>query len=206
MIIFGIRKIRIKKYNDYSIKCENCGKHHQRFYVYQQYFHVMFIPFFPTGIQTIRCSCAGCNDSFNQEKKNDYLSLTKTPIYLYTGGLLIAGLIIFAVFGNIKNQKLKKEYVNNPMIGDVYRIRFDENNTSSYSFLKIADIKSDTVDLLHGALQYLGFITSMNDSDYFVKDDVIRLLKSDLINYLDNGLINSVEREYDINSRFNIEK
>jgi len=206
MIIFGRRTIRIKKYNDYNIKCENCGKNHQRFYVYQQYFHVMFIPFFPTSIKTIRCSCAECNDTFNQEKKSDYLSLTKTPIYLYAGGLLIAGLIIFTVIGNLKNQKLKKDYVNNPMIDDVYRIRHDENNTTTYYFLKIDDIKSDTIDLLHGALQYSGFVVSMNDSDYFVKDDILRFLKSDLISYLDSGWINSVERDYEINSRFNIEK
>ena len=205
-MIFGRRTIRIKKYNDYNIKCENCGKYHQRFYIYQQYFHVMFIPFFPSSLKTIRCSCAECNDTFNQEKKGDYLEMTKTPIYLYTGGLLIAGLIIFTVIGNLKNQKLKKEYVNNPKIGDVYRIRQVENNTTAYYFLKIANIKSDTIDLFHGALEYTGFVSSMNDSDYFVKDEMWRLLKSDLINYLDSGYINSVERGYNINSRFNIEK
>lgn len=206
MLIFGRRTIRIKKHNDYNLKCENCGKHHQRFYVYQQYFHVMFIPFFPTSIKTISCSCGECNDTFNQEKKRDYLSMTKTPIYLYSGVLLIAGLIIFVVIGNLQNRKLKKEYVNNPMIGDVYQIHHDENNVPSYYFFKIDNIKSDTIDLLHGALQYTGFISTLNDSDYFVKNDVFRLLKSDLINYLDSGFIISIERDYGINSRFNTEK
>ncbi len=97
MIIFGIRRARIKKIDDYDIKCENCGKFHQKFYIYQQCFHVMFIPFLPLGIKTIRCKCAECNDAFNQEKKNDYLSFTQTPIFMFTGTILVAGLIIFVL-------------------------------------------------------------------------------------------------------------
>ncbi len=202
----GRRTIRIKKIDDYNIKCDNCGNFHQIFYVYQQYLHLMFIPFFPTSIKTIRCKCAECNDTFNQEKKSDYLSMTRTPMYLYTGILLIAGLIIYGLLGNMKNQKQKREFVYNPNIGDVYLIRQDDNNSTAYYFLKIQDINSDTISLLHGAMQYDRIVTTMLDKDYFVKDDMWRLLKSDLITYLDSGYINSVERYYNIDSKFNIEK
>lgn len=206
MIIFGRRTIRIKKYDDFNIKCENCGKYHQRFYTYQQYFHIMFIPFFPIGIKSVRCSCVECNDAFNQQKKNDYLSMTKTPIYMFSGGLLVIGIIVLATLGNIKNQNQTREFAYNPMIGDVYRIRYNENSNTSYYFLKIKDINSDTINILHSALQYTGYISTMNDSDFFVKNDEWRFLKSDLINYLDSGYISSIVRNYSESSRFNIEK
>lgn len=197
--------MRIKRYDDYQIICEKCGRNHQKFYIYQQYFHVMFIPFFPMFMRTVRCKCAYCNDTFNFMKKNEYLTKTKKPFYLYAGCLLIAGVFLI-VIANLNNQKQKREYVSNPKIGDVYRISQFEKNTTTYYFLKIKGIKSDTVDFLHGALQYNGFVDSMTDSDYFVKDDVRRMLKSDLITYLDSGFINSVERDYDMNSRFGIVK
>lgn len=205
-MIYGTRRLRIKKINDYSIKCQKCGKFHQKFYIYQSYFHVFFIPFYPFGLKSIRCECANCNDTFNEVKKKDYLSMAKTPIYLYSGGLIIAGLIILAVVTNINNQRKKKEFVNDPIVGDVYSIVQEETNMSVYYFMKIDSIKSDTLYLLHGALQYNGFVSTMNDSDYFVKDDVLKLLKTDLVKFLDSGYINSVERDYDINSRFNIEQ
>lgn len=35
MLIYGKRKIRIKKYDDFHIQCENCSACKQRFSVYQ---------------------------------------------------------------------------------------------------------------------------------------------------------------------------
>lgn len=202
----GQRTIRIKKIDDYNIKCENCGKYHQRFKVYQQYFHFMFIPLFPLYTKTIRCYCVECNDGFNEKKMNDYLSMTRAPLYLYLGSILFAGFIVFITLLNLDLKEQKIEFVNNPEIGDVYKIRQEENNITTYYFLKISNIKSDTIDLIHGALQYCDYTTGMDDFDYFVKNDVWKLLKSDLVNYLDNGYILSVERDYNISSRFNIEK
>ncbi len=206
MIIYGRRKIRIKKYDDYHIKCVNCNDYEQRFSVFQEYFHVFFIPMFPSSIKTIKSVCLKCNDIFNQEKMSHYLSITRTPIYLYTGIILFVGLMIAGIIGNINTQKEKSEFVNNPKVSDVYLIRQDENNLTTYYFLKIKNINTDTVELLHSALQYNSFLSTMQDSDYFVKDEIYRVLKSDLKNYLDSGMINMVERNYDKTSRFMIEK
>ncbi|HBS85258.1 MAG: hypothetical protein A2W91_15745 [Bacteroidetes bacterium GWF2_38_335] len=206
MIIYGSRKIRIKKHDDFQIKCENCGGYEHRFYVYQEYFHVFFIPIFPSGIKTIKSACLKCSYLFNQEKKNHYLSITRTPVYFYTGIILLAGLVFAGVIGNLITQREKSEFVNDPMINDVYLIRDDDNDSKTYYFLKIKNINSDTVELIHSAYQYNEFVSNMHDSDYFVKDKVNKVLKSDLKDYLDDGTINSVERDYEKTSRFMIEK
>ena len=67
-------------------------------------------------------------------------------------------------------------------------------------------INSDTLRLLNGALQYSNFVPEMNQSDYFVKDVVYILLKSDLQKYQDSGHINFVIRDYKLDSRFRVEK
>jgi len=207
LFIYGRRKIRIKKYDDYHVKCDNCNSYEQRFSVYQEYFHIFFIPIFPSGIKTIQSVCLKCNDAFNGEKKNHYLSITRTPIYLYTGIILLVGLITTLVILNINTQKQKADYVANPMINDVYLIREETDNRSIiYYFLKVKNIEADTVELLHSYLQYNRFISTMNDSDYFVNDEIYRVSKTDLKNFLESGLINAVMRDYDKSSRFMIEK
>lgn len=206
MIIYGRRKIRIKKYDNYLTKCEHCNSYEQRYAVYQEYFHIFFIPFFPSSIKTIKSFCIKCKDTFSHEKRNHYLSITRTPIYFYTGIILFVGLFFTAVLGNITTQKKKAEYVSNPKISDVYLIREDENKEITYYFLKIRNINSDTVELLHSSLQYNRYVSTMIDSDYFVKNDIFRVLKSDLKSYLDSGIINMVERDYDKMSRFMVEK
>jgi hypothetical protein len=125
---------------------------------------------------------------------------------MYTGIILFVGLIIAGVIGNITNQKKKTEYISKPLINDIFLIKKNENKETLYYFLKIKNINSDTVELLHSSLQYNRFVSTMIDSDYFVKNDIYRVLKSDLKKYLDNGMILSVERDYDKMSRFMIEK
>ncbi|MCU4164089.1 zinc-ribbon domain-containing protein [Carboxylicivirga caseinilyticus] len=206
MIIFGRRKVRIKKYNNSHIKCEECGSFQQQFSVYQEYFHIFFIPVFPTSVKTIRTVCLNCKDTFNQEKVNHYLSITKTPIYMYSGLILFALLIITGVYANNESQKKRVEYVSSPKVSDVYLIQQNDDGPTFYYFLKIISIDSDTVELLHSSLQYNQFVTNMTDSDFFVLDDGFKVLKSDLKVFLDDGMIRSVERDYDAASQFMIEK
>lgn len=206
IFICGRRKIRIKKYDDHHVKCDHCNSYEQRFLIYQEYFHIFFIPIFPSGAKTIRSVCGRCNDTFNDEKMNYYLSITRTPIYLYSGIILFVGLIITLIIANINTQNKKAEYVADPKMNDVYLIREDEDKSTIYYFLKIKNIDADTVELLHSSLQYNHFVSTMNDSDFFVNDEISKASKSDLKKYLADGIINAVERDYDSSSRFMIEK
>ena len=206
ILIYGRKKIRIKKYDDDHIKCDHCNGYGQRFSVYQEYFHLFFIPLFPLDIKTIKTVCLKCNDTFNDENRNHYLSITRTPIYLYAGIILFAGLITTLVIANINTQKQKAEYVANPKVNDVYLIREDEGKPMVYYFLKVKNVTADTVELVYSYLQYSRFVSTMDESDYFVGEEIQRVSKPDLKKYLDSGMINAVERDYDQSNRFTIEK
>jgi hypothetical protein len=104
---------------------------------------------------------------------------------------------------NINTQKEKKKFVGNPMVGDVYRIRKDENNSASYYFLRVSRINADTVFAYHNNLVYGGFITKLSDDDFFVKADELSFDKKELVEMLENDEINSVERKYGDTEGFN---
>src|SRR5947208_13350230 len=101
-IIFGRRKARIKKYTDSPEYCKSCNSYELQIKVYKEYFHIFFIPFFPTGHKTVKIHCKKCGEPFRMDTvQKHYQSITRTPIYLYTGLLLFAGIILLIVNVNI---------------------------------------------------------------------------------------------------------
>lgn len=195
LLLYGKRTIRVRKHDDFHVKCESCNDYGQRFFVYQEYFHLFFIPLFPTGNKTISSTCLKCNDNLNEEKRNHYLSTTRTPLYLYSGIILFVALILALVTGNILTQKKKAEYIAHPEVNDIYLIRQEENKQINYYFLKIKEIESDTVRLLSGYFQYNRFVSSMDETDYFVEDEIYSIPKEELKKLLDDGMINMVIRK-----------
>ena len=130
MIIFEKQKIRIKRYVDNSIKCENCNGYSQQFTIFQEYFHLSFILFFPSEIKTASTLCLKCNDTFNEKKFNHYLSITQTPFYLYSWVILIFAACLVGLITDINTKNQTKFFIQNPEIGDIYKIndKEDERN------------------------------------------------------------------------------
>lgn len=207
MLIFGKRKIRIKKYDDFQIKCENCSNYNQRFSIYQQYYHLFYVPIFPAGPRTIKTACLSCKDSFNDQKVLHYLSLTKTPVYFYTGFILFIVLIITIFISNTNNQNKKHKYIENPKVNDVYMIRIkDEDDNASYYFMKVKNLNADTVELIQNIYDYSDFVGELADEDYFDRSEIYKLSKSEIKSYSKSTKIVTVTRSYDKKSRFRIEK
>ncbi|MDD2983695.1 MAG: hypothetical protein PHQ74_09930 [Crocinitomicaceae bacterium] len=207
MLIYGKRKIRIKKYDDFHIQCENCSACKQRFSVYQAYYHLFFIPIYPASQKSIKTICLNCKDSFNEQKVLHYLAKTKTPFYLYTGLILFASLFISVIYSNINTQNKKQEYAENPKVNDVYLMnKKDEDDNSSYFFVKIKRISGDTVEVIHNAYEYSRFISKFDTADYFDKSERSLFLKSELKAYIHDRKITSIKRDYEKTSRFNVEK
>ena len=203
-VLYGRRTLRIKKYTDNRHYCKSCNSFDLNVKVYKQYFHIFFIPFFPTGDKTVKIFCNSCGEPFRVEAvQKEYESKTRNPVYLYSGLILIAGLILLIVNANIRTQREKVKFVENPKVGDVYGIRKDENNSTSYYFLRVSQITGDTVFAYHNNLVYSGFISTLNDDDFFVKEEEMIFTKKGLKEMLDKDEINSVERNYGASSGFN---
>ena len=203
-VIYGRRTARIKKYTDSQQACNNCKAFGLDVKVYRDYYHLFFIPFFPVGDKIVKIHCNSCGQPMRLDTmRNHYESISRTPFYLYAGPILVAGLILILVNANLNTQKEKAKFVENPKVGDVYRIRKDTNNSTTYYFLRVVNIIGDTVSVYHNNLEYSGFISKLNADDYFVKDEELFFLKSDLKQMLDKMEINSVDRDYGEYEGFN---
>ena len=204
LVIFGRRKLRIKKYTDSQTFCPDCSSLGLNIKVYKEYFHIFFIPFFPNGVKTTSISCTNCNRPIRFDSlQKQYENSTKTPIYLYSGLIAIFCLILLIININIKTQKEKREFVENPQLGDVYFVRKDNSSSTEYYFLRISKINGDSVYTYHSNLTYHGYTYKLSDEDFFVKEDELSFSKSELKRMLDNDEINAVERGYDDSNGFN---
>lgn len=197
LIIYGRRTARIKKYTDNQQNCKSCGTFDLDVRVYRDYYHIFFIPVFPVGDKTVKIRCRNCGEPIRLDSlQRHYENISKTPIYLYATPILFVGLIVILINANLNTQKEKAKFVDNPQVGDVYRIRKDENNSTTYYFLRLVNIKGDTVIAYHNNLEYYDYVIKLNEDDFFVKDEELYFLKAELKQMLDKMEINSVERNY----------
>jgi hypothetical protein len=203
-LIYGKRKARIKRLILHDKACPDCKSFDMEVKVYRRYFHVFFIPFLPLGEKTIEARCRNCTEPIRSGSlQKEVTSNVKTPFYLYSLPILFGILVIFIVFMNQLTQKQKARFVSNPKVGDVYRIRRDENNTTTYSFLRLVRLSGDTIFVIHNNLEYYRFTTKFNGNDYFIKDDEFFYTKPQLKEMLQSDEINAVERDYDDSEGFN---
>src|SRR5690606_22262055 len=150
LVIFGRRKLRVKKYTDSQAFCPECKSLGLNINVYKEYFHIFFIPFFPNGVKSTSISCRNCNSPIRFDSlQNQYENSTKTPIYLYSGLIVSFCLILLFININIKTQEEKKEFVENPQLGDVYLVRKDINSSIEYYFLRVSKINGDSIFAYH---------------------------------------------------------
>lgn len=202
LFIFGRRVARIGRYIDNDHICYPCKAFEREIHVYRPYFHFCFIPVFPIGGRQFEIRCRNCGDETRSETLvKKYEKSAKTPFYLYSALILSVGLAIFWFYWNRNNQKHKIEYIGNPMVGDVYTITEEKNTGTTYSFLRLAEIRGDTVMAFHSNLEYSGFVSSLAEDDYFVKDDTVIFKRKELREMLEKGEIYSVKRKA-INLKF----
>jgi hypothetical protein len=203
IFIYGRRKAKIKKTSDHIGSCTTCNSIGLEFEIYRDYFHLFWIPLFPIGVKESKVHCTKCGkpNDFHPRVKH-FESVTRTPVYLYSGMLIFLMLVLSLVFANINTQKEKALFIADPKVGDVYRIRKDANDSTYYYFLRVARIQRDTVIVYPNILQYFGFITKLNDEDHFVTQEFF-YTKKELKELLEKGEINSVERGYGDYEGFN---
>lgn len=149
MIIFGTRSKTLKSKETAFYDCANCNsKNTVTFLFIARYFHIFWIPIFPTS-KTGVSQCSHCKQvlyahEMNPSMRQDYASASaksKRPISHYFG-LFVIGLLFILMSITIFISSINKEkYLANPKAGDVYRI--EKNNL--YTLYKISEVKGDTL-------------------------------------------------------------
>ncbi|HEY4110583.1 hypothetical protein [Puia sp.] len=168
------------------------------------YFHLSFIPVFPIGKKRFEIRCTKCGDDTRSEiLVRKYEKVARTPLYLFSAPILAVVIGAFWIFWNSNNQKNNAEYVANPKVGDVYTISEHRNDGTTYYFLRLAEIKGDTVLAIHSSLEYNYFVNTITGDDHFVKDDTSIYVRQELKGMLEKGEIYMVRRNYGKGSGFN---
>ncbi|MCW3467190.1 zinc ribbon domain-containing protein [Chitinophaga nivalis] len=203
-IIYGRKIANIKTDTNQAHDCKSCHDFDLEIKVYREYFHVFFLPVFPIGCKEVKIRCNNCGEpKWIASLQQQYEKSVRTPFYLYTWLIMLAGLVVFAIVANLNTQKEKAQFVADPHVGDVYTIQQDEKGVTNYYFLKVSKMNGDTIWTYHSNLVYTRYVSRFSEDDFFVKQEEIRLTKKELKEMLDKDEINGVDRDYGIDEGFN---
>ena len=195
LFLFGIRTTKTASFLDKDHICYPCKAYEREILVRRSYFHLCYIPVFPVGRNQIEIRCKNCGDETRTETiLKKYEKLVKTPLWLYSAIFITIGVALCWVYWFKNLQNHNREYIGNPMIGDVYTIREEGNLGSTYYFLRIAGTSLDSVKALQNNIEYGGFVSNLAGDDYFVKDDTLSFGRTELKQMLENGVIYSIAR------------
>jgi len=129
--------------------CPACGTEHTIHMVpHQRYFHLFWIPLFPTSKQLVPV-CSSCGAMFTTQKipvTSEVRNQFKTPKWTFTGlialGLILLAFVIFVMVGSVSSGSDIKAKVENPQEGDIYHIKYSND---TYSLMKVASFTLDSI-------------------------------------------------------------
>lgn len=202
MIFYGTKPTHLNTEKVSNYKCEHCKElNTTSISVYSKYFHLYWIPLFPYSKMTI-ATCDNCETetkkkNFTEQLKLSYSNIksnSKTPIWHFTGLIIIGLLFIFMQYSSKQTAKNKIIYINNPEVNDVYYTKIDEN---VYSTLKVDKVTTDSVYLLQNSLTLdVGYKNYKIDKPENYKTmDTLTISKEKLLDLFNDKTIYSVKRD-----------
>jgi len=192
--------------------CTNCESTNTHMSMYAHYFHVFWIPIFPFK-KKVTIQCGDCGHEVKQKNmddqyKNVAVEMKKRkpfPKYMFSGLAIIFILIGVVMFWSDMNASKEREYLTNPMAGDVYVLK-DDNEPTEFKFYlwKVRTVTADSVFVSQNSLGYNMMISSFLEGDGFY-DLEFGFGKDTLLVLKDNNELRDVMRDYTDLSGFNKE-
>lgn len=200
MIIYGSRSSQLRTQNIPG-KCPSCQTENStRLIGYQRYAHIFWIPLFPIG-KIYLTECGHCKQALDKKDITehfripfqDFKNQLSTPLWTFAGlGLIAVTGLFMAVSANLSSQQ-DKEYIANPLSGDVYHYQSDDK---SWSTLRVVEVSDDSV-----FYNYNNYVSNTRtslekiDQDSSYSTDVYMLARQELTRMLEEGTISSVRRK-----------
>lgn len=106
MTVAGIKTSELKNTISKEIICPNCThKNTTKVFIIGNYKHLLSVPFFSSGKHGVSI-CTNCNHTFHSKEMPDSIKLayyelkeiTKTPIWHYTGVILVKSFVLIKIF------------------------------------------------------------------------------------------------------------
>lgn len=135
-------------------ECPNCkSKENLEYRIYGGLVRILMIPIAPTRKIT-KVYCANCLKEFRLKEISDTVKQSvkyektkvsiKTPIWQFSGILILLSVLSFAIYTGIEMTKLEKKYIIKPEQNDVYKVNIDGKHTT----LKVSNVTKDSVSVL----------------------------------------------------------
>jgi len=202
MIIYGTNSKHLLTENVKG-KCPNCGGENTvQMSVFNRYAHVFWIPFFPIG-KTAASQCGSCKQimQLNEmppdlRKSYDTMKLkTSTPVYLFAGLAIVAGLVTWGVIINQQNEKENAQLILTPQKNDLYEVKLGDKQ---YTLFKVDSVYGDSVVVrmhLYETNKMSGVSDLKDKGDDAYQEMGLVFTKGSLKEMFDEGEIFDVERK-----------
>lgn len=157
MIIYGTRGKLIKS-EMIAEPCANCNNANSiEMNVFQRWAHIFWIPFFPIG-KTGVSQCMHCKQVLTLKQMPEMLRISysnlksqaKTPIWTFSGLLLLAIIIVAVIITGKQKDERVKAMISALKANDVLEIKLDDGN---YTLAKVSRVKGDSVFIVVNKFQ-----------------------------------------------------
>ncbi len=149
MILYGTKYKFLNSKNPSYLSCSHCKTEGNiSMKVLTKYAYLYFIPMFPMKKVGI-AECGHCKKVYKEKEMSEQMKKelqnqkdkTKSPIWQYSGSVLLVLVISGAVFfKNLENEE-KEKFIQSPQKGDVYEYK----EANGYSTMKVVSVNSDSV-------------------------------------------------------------
>ncbi len=166
MIVFGTRGSVVKGPQKRGVPCAACGMDvHQTFGVLR-YFHVFWIPMFPTmkqpAMECLHCKKTLVGKELPERVRKDVASMLFTKrrvIPTFAGAILVGLLAIPVAYGSAQQTAREAKYLEAPAVGDCYVVKLagfvkSPDPKHPYGVLRVAKVAAESVELRLGSFAY----------------------------------------------------
>lgn len=213
MIVFGTRGRAIPGPRKQGIVCESCGKEEHATFGVLRYFHVFWIPVFPTMKQLV-LECTHCKKVLRGKEVPERVRrdigekiFTRGRVLPLFSGLAIVALLATSVaWAGAEQSKRESAFLAAPAVGDLYVVklaRFAPGADPKYPYgvLRVTNVAGTTLELQIGRYGYTQgsgadkAISSgqVRGADYFAPSP-LSLEAAELEPLKASGVIRSVKR------------
>ena len=166
MIIFGSRGKAVAGQLVEGIECPSCGNNQFGTFGTLRYFHLFWIPVFPTskvtGIECTHCKKTLVGKELPKKLSKQIKSTVftkKNTLPMYSGLVVITFLVLFLAY-DMKQDELKDAaYIEQPAINDLYIVNFtrifnDTDPEYKYGVMRVKHLSSNQVELQVSTIAY----------------------------------------------------
>ena len=213
MIVFGTRAREVSGPRKQGVVCSHCGQDRHATRGVLRYFHLFWIPVFPTQkqptMECLHCKKVLTGNEIPEPARREITASLFTRgrmLPMFSGLFLFAVLMGFGLYSSARKSREAEIYLAAPVVGDLYVVKMARFAKSTdpkfpYGLLRVASVRDDKVELQLGQEGYsraAGAESALRagkhrESTYF-SSDTLQLAVKDLLPIKTAGDIEEVER------------